>query len=140
MAHDVYEEFRASGKELIEKAKEILQEGNVRRMVIKNRDGETLFKLPLTVGVVGVGGAFTLAPILSTIAAFAFFVHDARILIERYPDDLRSGLVNHLGDDPFDDGQFDDNPSASGHSNANYSNADKSDPYEIDADFKVLKP
>ena len=206
MAHDVYEEFRASGKELIDKAKEILQEGNVRRMVIKNRDGETLFKLPLAVGVVGVGGAFALAPILSTIAAFAFFVHDARIIVERYPDDAETGLVNLLDDDPFDDGhnyphyadhndphnEFYSDPGSAGRKNPHHTSqnnpddaafsgkgsgrfkqrggyagdgarqsrrsrtdsphektghtkrgtrhGDGSDPYEIDADFEVVKP
>lgn len=137
MAHDVYEEFRASGKELIDKAKEILQEGNIRRMVIKNRDGEILFVLPLTVGVVGVGGAFALAPILSTIAAFAFFVHDARIMVERYPDDVRTGLVNQLDDDPFDDGDCDPK---TGHKKGGTRHGDGTDPYEIDADFEVMKP
>lgn len=85
MAHDLYQEFRVSGKELVSKVRDILQEGSVRRMVIKNSKDETLFELPLAFGVIGMGGAFALAPILSSVAAFAFFVNDARIIVERYP-------------------------------------------------------
>ncbi len=138
MAHDVIEEFRASGKELIEKARDILEEGNVRRMIIENSRGETLLEVPLTLGVVGVGGAFALAPILSTIAAFAFFVHDARILVERYPDEFkkrsRSHLDNELSDDEdSDDENSNDEPECRQAGNRRH------DPYEIDADFEVLR-
>ncbi len=110
MAHDVVEEFRATGKELIEKAREILEEGNVRRMIIENSRGETLLEVPLTLGVVGVGGAFALAPIISTIAAFAFLVHDARILVERYPHEYKKHSRSHLENELSDDEDRDDDP------------------------------
>ncbi len=135
MAHDVFEEFQASGKELIEKVREILEEGNVRRMIIKNSKGETLFDVPLTLGVVGVGGAFALAPIISSIAAFAFFVHDARILVQRVPDEnrKRSHLENELSDDEDDERKdYRDKGKRGSH------RKDHRDPYEIDADFEVL--
>lgn len=125
MAHDLVEEFRVSGKELVSQAREILEEGNVRRMIIKNSNGETVFKLPLTFGIIGVGGAFALAPILSSIAAFAFFARDARILVERYPRSDFERLKNELSED--------ENSARGGKSR-------EQDPYEIDADFEILDP
>ncbi len=136
MAHDVIEEFRASGKELIEKAREILEEGNVRRMIIENSRGETLLEVPLTLGVVGVGGAFALAPILSTIAAFAFFVHDARILVERYPDEYEKRSRSHLDNELSDD---EDGEDGEGDLEGGRAGNRRQDPYEIDADFEVLR-
>lgn len=125
MSHDLVEEFRVSGKELVSQAREILEEGNVRRMIIKNSKGETVFKLPLTFGIIGVGGAFALAPILSSIAAFAFFARDARILVERYPRSDFERLKNELSEDKR---------------SARGGKSREQDSYEIDADFEILDP
>ncbi len=158
MAHDVFEEFRASGKELVDKARDILEEGNVRRMIIKNGRDETLLEVPLTLGVIGVGGAFALAPILSSIAAFAFFVHDARILVERDPKGGKAGsgprkrkkgrpLHNDLRDE--DPAETDEGGSGrksnrkttrGGFGPGRHRNRDDyRDPFEIDARFEVLR-
>jgi hypothetical protein len=153
MAHDVFEEFQASGRELVEKARDILEEGNVRRMIIKNGRGETLLEVPLTLGVIGVGGAFALAPIISSIAAFAFFVHDARILVERYPDgDPRTGGKRKKKRHPLENELRDEEePGAAegtgrmkagrGGSGRGRHRSDRSrrDPYEIDARFEVIR-
>lgn len=157
MAHDVFEEFRASGRELVDKAREILEEGNVRRMIIKNARGETLLEVPLTLGVIGVGGAFALAPIISSIAAFAFFVHDARILVERYPDDNNPGSGRRRGKRgrPLDNDLRDEEEGGQGGtggrkpgrgtadsgtgSRRRHSRNVRSDPYEIDARFEVIR-
>ena len=156
MAHDVFEEFQASGKELIDRAREILEEGNVRRMIIKNSHDETLLEVPLSLGVIGVGGAFALAPIISSIAAFAFFVNDARILVERYPDGesglkyrrskKRNPLENELRDE--EDGERKDaggyhsgskrKGRTPGFGKKNKRDA-RHDPYEIDARFEVIR-
>ena len=47
------EEFKVSGEELVEKIKEIIKEGNARRIIIENEDGESVAEFPLTVGAVG---------------------------------------------------------------------------------------
>ncbi len=157
MAHDVFEEFQASGRELVEKAREILEEGNVRRMIIKNGRGETLLEVPLTLGVIGVGGAFALAPIISSIAAFAFFVHDARVLVERYPDDepgtgrkrkkKRNPLDNELRDGE-EEGEDAGSTESAGRNNAagrksgrgrHRSDRSRNDPFEINARFEVIR-
>lgn len=73
------EEFQFSGDTLLAKFKEILHEGNVRRIVIKNESGRVLLDLPLTIGVVGT----LVAPVLAVIGAFATLVVRGSIVIER---------------------------------------------------------
>jgi len=132
MSHDLFEEFRVSGRELIERVRELLKEGNIRRMVIKNSQDDILFELPLALGVAGVGGAFAIAPILSAIATFAFFVNDARIIVERYPESDKKSVENELlrNRNPYDRKK---NP----HSRKNPNDRD---PYEIDTDFEIINP
>ena len=73
------EEFQFDGDMLISKIKELLHEGNVQRVIIKNEEGRTLLDLPLTVGVVGV----LLAPQLAAIGAIAALVTHGTMVIER---------------------------------------------------------
>lgn len=73
------EEFQFDGDMLISKIKELLHEGNVQRVIIKNEEGRTLIDLPLTVGVVGV----LLAPQLAAIGAIAALVTHGTMVIER---------------------------------------------------------
>jgi DNA-binding Lrp family transcriptional regulator len=76
------EEFKVSGSELLDKIKELLHEGNIRRIVIK-QDGQTVMELPLTVAAVGV----VLAPILAAVGAFAALVSNCSIVVERIVED-----------------------------------------------------
>ena len=48
------EEFKVSGEEVVKKVKELIKEGNIRRIIIKDEKGKTLVEFPLTIGVVGV--------------------------------------------------------------------------------------
>ncbi len=73
------EEFRVKGDEILAKIKELIQEGNIRRILIKNEDGKTLIDIPLTVGVVGT----LIAPQLAAIGAIASLVTNGTIVIER---------------------------------------------------------
>lgn len=73
------EEFKVNGEELIKKVKELVAEGNVRRITIKNKDGKTLVELPLTLGVVGA----VLAPALAAVGAIAALVTECTITVER---------------------------------------------------------
>jgi len=73
------EEFKVKGDDLIRKIKEIVAEGNVRRIIIKDKDGKTMVELPLTVGVVGV----VLAPVLAALGAIAALVTECTIAVER---------------------------------------------------------
>ena len=73
------EEFRVDGDELVKKVKQLIAEGNVRRIIIKDKDGKTLIEVPLTIGVVGM----VLAPVLAAIGAIAALVTECSIIVER---------------------------------------------------------
>jgi Flp pilus assembly pilin Flp len=73
------EEFHVSGDTLVAKIKELVQEGNVRRVVLKNEDGRTLIEFPLTLGVVGA----VLAPQLAAIGALAALVTRCTVVVEK---------------------------------------------------------
>lgn len=73
------EEFRVSGEELLARIKELIRQGNIRRVIIKDRDGKILMEFPLTFGVVGAA----LAPTLAAVGAVAALVLDATIVVER---------------------------------------------------------
>ncbi len=73
------EEFKLSGKDLTEKVKKLINEGNVRRIIIKNNAGKTLIELPVTVGVIGA----VLAPMLAAVGAVAALVTECTIIVER---------------------------------------------------------
>lgn len=76
------EEFRVSGEEVLAKVKELVHEGNVRRIAIRNEKGETVVEFPLTVGVVGV----LLLPMWAAIGAVAALLTNCTIVVERVGD------------------------------------------------------
>ncbi|MDH3396985.1 MAG: DUF4342 domain-containing protein [Acidimicrobiia bacterium] len=73
------ETIEVAGDDLVAKVKEIVHEGNVRRIIIKNEDGEQVIEIPLTVGVVGA----LLLPALAAIGAVAALLSKCTIEIER---------------------------------------------------------
>lgn len=79
------EEFKISGEQLVGKVKELIREGNVRRIVIKNRDHKTLVEFPLTIGIVGT----VLAPALAAVGAVAALITECTLIVEREEDDSR---------------------------------------------------
>ncbi len=73
------EEFKVSGEHLLSKLKELLHEGNIRRIIIQDKDGKVLIEFPLTFGVVGL----VLAPTLAAVGAIAALVTEATIIVEK---------------------------------------------------------
>lgn len=73
------EEFRVNGEELIAKIKQLFHEGNIRRIIIKDKDGKTVMEIPLTIGVVGV----LLAPTLAAVGAIAALLTEATVVVEK---------------------------------------------------------
>ena len=73
------EEFEVSGEMLVAKIKELVHEGNIRRITIKNEEGKTLIEIPLTLGVVGA----ILLPVWAAIGAIAALVANLRIVVEK---------------------------------------------------------
>ena len=74
----VWESFKAEGENVAEKVKQVVHEGNVRRVVVKH-EGRTVAEFPLTVGVVGA----VLAPVLAAIGALVALMKDCAIEVER---------------------------------------------------------
>jgi hypothetical protein len=72
------EKIKVTGSQLLEHAKRLLHEGNIRRIVI-SQDGRTIAEFPLTIGVVGT----VLAPVLAAIGALAALLTECTIEIER---------------------------------------------------------
>jgi len=77
------EEHKVKGEGLVAKVKEIIHEGNVRRIVIRNDDGKDLIEIPLSIGVVGT----LLLPAWAAIGAIAALVTNCTILVEREDDE-----------------------------------------------------
>ncbi len=73
------EEHQVPGANLVAKAKEIIHEGNVRRIIVKNDQGHTVIEVPLTAGVVGA----VLAPALAALGAIAALAGHYTLVVER---------------------------------------------------------
>jgi hypothetical protein len=74
-----HEEFRVDGDELLAKIKEIVREGNVRRITFKNEQGETLIEIPLTLGVV----LAIAKPVLVAIGAIGAMLGHLTVVVEK---------------------------------------------------------
>jgi len=72
------EEFKVSGEGLEDKIKELVHQGNIRRIIIKDKSGQSLIDIPLTFGVIGA----LLAPQLAAVGAIAALVTNATIVVE----------------------------------------------------------
>jgi CBS domain-containing protein len=73
------DEYQVTGDDLLSKVKELVHEGNIRRIIIKNEEGKRLIEIPLTLGVVGIA----LLPVWAAIGAIAALVTDCTILVEK---------------------------------------------------------
>jgi len=73
------EEFHVNGEELIARIKKVIHEGNIGRIIIKDKEGKTVMEIPLTIGVVGV----LLAPTLAALGAVAALVTEATVVVEK---------------------------------------------------------
>ena len=81
------EEIEIASSELVERVKELIMEGNVRRLIIRNPSGEILLEIPLTTGVVvgGVVGSVVIiyAPLIAALGAMAAFLSRVKVEIIR---------------------------------------------------------
>ena len=73
------EEFVISGEKLVSTVKKLVRQGNIRRVIIKNKESKALIEIPLTLGVVGA----VLAPSLAAIGAIAALVTECTIVVEK---------------------------------------------------------
>ncbi len=73
------ETFSVSSNDLVQKVKELIHEGNVRKISIKNEEGKTLLEIPVTIGVIGI----VLVPWLAALGAIAALATNCTIVVER---------------------------------------------------------
>jgi hypothetical protein len=79
MDKNTINEFKVTGEELLAKIKELIHEGNVRKIIIKNEKGETYLEIPVTIGVIGA----ILAPVFAAVGALAALAANFTIEVER---------------------------------------------------------
>ena len=79
VAKVVKQEFSVSSDNLIKRVKELLHEGNVTRIIVKNEKGNVLLEIPATVGVIGV----VLVPWLAALGAIAALATKCKIVVEK---------------------------------------------------------
>ena len=79
---DAGEEYSVCGEDLLSRVKELVREGNVRRITIRSEEGNTLIEIPLAIGVVGA----MLMPVWAAVGAIAALVTNCTIAVERRED------------------------------------------------------
>lgn len=106
----ISEEIQGTITEIIAQIKKLIQEGNARRVIVKNRKGRVLFQSPLTVGAAGATFFVIYAPILTAIATIIMIASDVIVIVERFEneDDLNDEYevdadVIEIKDDEDDD-------------------------------------
>ena len=80
--HTEWEELRVAGSDVLERIKELIHQGNIRRIVVR-QNGNTVIELSLTWAAVGT----LLAPVLAAVGAFAALATDCTIAVERLVED-----------------------------------------------------
>lgn len=73
------EEYKVSGDQIVKKVKQLIKEGNARRIIIKNENNEVMMEIPLTIGAVGA----IFAPILAAVGALAALMTNCTIIVEK---------------------------------------------------------
>ena len=73
------EEFKLEGGKVLDKIKDLIHQGNIRRIILKNEAGKTLIEIPLTLGVVGAA----LLPVFAAVGALAAVATRMVIVVEK---------------------------------------------------------
>jgi len=76
------EKFTVSGSQLVEKVKQLIREGNVRKVRLLH-EGRTIIEIPLTIGAPVVAAGILVAPLLAALGAFAALVTECTIEVEK---------------------------------------------------------
>jgi hypothetical protein len=84
-----YDEFEVAGENLLAKVREVIHEGNVRRIILKREDGSTLIELPMNAGLAVTVLTAALAPALVAVGALAAVVSHVTLVVEREDADPR---------------------------------------------------
>ena len=73
------EEFKLEGGKVLDKIKELIHQGNIRRITLKNEEGKTLIEIPFTLGLVGAA----LLPVFAAVGAIAAVVTRMTLVVEK---------------------------------------------------------
>jgi hypothetical protein len=95
----MFEHFKVAGQDLVAKVQELIHEGNVRRIIVKDEQGHTFMEIPLTVAAVGA----IVAPLLAALGAIATVVGKFDIVVERNPKARAAGSGPQKTSDVTDD-------------------------------------
>ncbi len=85
--NDFVEEIFVKGSELVDRIKELIQEGNIRRLVIKKENNDPIIEIPLTGGVLAGGVVTLIAPVLAALGAAAALLANVKVEIHRMDDE-----------------------------------------------------
>lgn len=77
------EEFKVSGNDILKKIKELIKEGNIRKITIKDKEGKSIAEFPLTIGVVGT----VILPVVAAIGTIIALVAECTISVEKESDE-----------------------------------------------------
>jgi hypothetical protein len=80
------ESFKVKGDEILDKIKEIIREGNARKIIIKNNKDETIIEFTLTIGAIGT----VIAPIFAAVGVLAALATDCTIVVEKHDREVKS--------------------------------------------------
>ena len=86
----IREEIEVKGSELVDRVKQLIEEGNVRRLIIRKSDGEILMEVPLTASVLAGGAMLVFTPLLAALGAAAAFLAQVKIEVVRSADKAKN--------------------------------------------------
>jgi Domain of unknown function (DUF4342) len=86
MERTFFEEFKVKGKDLVDKIKNLVHEGNIRRIILKDEHGHTYLEIPLSIAAVGV----LAAPLIAGLGAIAALVANFTLVVERSDEGTKS--------------------------------------------------
>lgn len=85
------EELRVAGDKAVEQVKNLIQQGNVRRLIVRKPNGEAIVDFPLTPTVIGAGAMLIFAPLLSLLAGVVAYLAEVKIEVVRALPDEEAG-------------------------------------------------
>jgi len=85
-SNTILEEIQGTVDEIISQIKKLLKEGNTRRVIIKNKQGKTLFQSQLTIGAAGLTFFVFYAPVITAITTLLLVANDVSVIVEKEVD------------------------------------------------------
>jgi hypothetical protein len=124
-----FKSISGSFDEMISQIKKLVEEGNARRLIVKNKKGKTVLEVPLSLGLAGGTVAGVMAPVLSGLAAIALFINDMQISVERYDEvpDAEEADVIEVVDENEEKAKESENVKKASKKKSKAKDADKSD-------------